>query len=125
MPNRRAIAAAVLAVVVLAAAASAAGIGPWRASVTPGPTPTLAPGITPAGGVARDSAIEIAANAVKPNVGESTNTTAVATYHSSWPLRWCWVVTFTEYGGPTSSSGKEVVLDFYTGEVLSTKEWVS
>jgi hypothetical protein len=41
-------------------------------------------------------------------------------------LRWVWHVSFTQYyGGPLNAQGTFVVVDFFTGEVLASGNWIS
>lgn len=90
---------------------------------TPAPTPTTAP--TPAGGISRDEAIRIATNAVHPTADEIAKASASA-YLDSRYGRWIWSVSFLEnYSGPLAANGTSVDIDFYTGEVLASGEWIS
>ena len=90
---------------------------------TPAPTPTTAP--TPAGGISKDEAIRIATATIHPTPDELAKVSASA-YLGSQYGRWIWGVSFLDYyGGPLNAQGKFVDLDFYTGEVLASGQWIS
>ena len=87
------------------------------------PSPTTQP--TPVGGISRDEAIRIATNAVHPTADEIAKVSASA-YLDSRYGRWIWSVSFLEYyGGPLDAQGIGVDIDFYTGEVLASGDWIS
>jgi hypothetical protein len=87
--------------------------------------PSITPQPTPAGGISRDEAIRIATNAAHPTPDELAKVSASA-YLDSRYGRWIWSVSFLDYyGGPLNAQGKSVDIDFYTGEVLASGEWIS
>ena len=92
-------------------------------SARPPAAPTPQP--TPLGGISRDEAIRIATDAVHPTADEIARVSASA-YLDSRYGRWIWSVSFLEYyGGPLDAQGIGVDIDFFTGEVLASGEWIS
>ena len=90
---------------------------------TPAPTPTTAP--TPAGGISKDEAIRIATATIHPTPDELAKVSASA-YLDSQYGRWIWGVSFLDYyGGPLNAQGTFVDIDFFTGEVLASGNWIS
>lgn len=88
----------------------------------PSPSPTAQP--TPAGGISRDLAIQIARDAANPRSGKST---VIATAEFDDRLqRWIWSVNFV-FGeaSPTGGQGTVVSVDFFSGEVLGSQDWIS
>ena len=77
------------------------------------------------GGISRDEAIRIATDAAHPTADEIARVSASA-YLDSRYGRWIWSVSFLEnYGGPLNAQGIGVDIDFFTGEVLASGEWIS
>lgn len=90
---------------------------------SPPPTPT--PTATPAGGISQAEAIRIATNVIHPTPEVAATVRAGASLDPVFG-RWVWDVSFTEsYEGPLAAQGRSVVIDFYTGEVLSSGMWIS
>jgi hypothetical protein len=90
---------------------------------TPAPTPTTAP--TPAGGISKDEAIRIATATIHPTPDELASVSASA-YLDSQYGRWIWGVSFLDYyGGPLNAQGMFVYIDFFTGQVLASGDWIS
>jgi hypothetical protein len=95
-------------------------------SAAPVPTPQA----TPAGGISRDEAIRIATNAAHPTADEIAKASASA-YLDSRYGRWIWSVSFNRGSGgsmapsSTGGSGTFVDIDFFSGEVLASGEWIS
>ena len=92
--------------------------------------PAYTPQPTPLGGISRDEAIRIATNAVHPTADELAKATAGVELDSRYG-RWIWTVSFNRDSGgsmapsSTGGSGTFVDIDFYTGAVLASGEWVS
>jgi len=87
------------------------------------PMPTPQP--TPAGGISRDEAVRIATNAVHPTADELAHASAGVEL-DQLSGRWIWSVSFLEnYSGPLAANGTFVYIDFFTGDVLASGEWVS
>jgi Peptidase propeptide and YPEB domain len=110
---------------------------PLGPSESPGTTPTATglpessagpaytPPPTPLGGISKEEAIRIAVNAVHPPADQAAKATAGVEMDSRYG-RWIWSVSFLEYyGGPLMANGTFVYIDFYTGEVLASGNWVS
>jgi hypothetical protein len=128
--------------VVLSAGGGAFVGAPLSQSEAPGTTPTATglPGssaapaptrqATPAGGISRDEAIRIATNAVHPTADELAKASAGVELDSRYG-RWIWSVSFTQDSGgsmapsSTGGSGTFVDIDFFTGEVLASGDWIS
>ena len=90
---------------------------------SPKPTPTPEP--TPAGGISKDEAINVATKAAHPTAAELATVTASAERDNRYG-RWIWSVSFViSYDGPVAMSGIVVDIDFLTGEVLATGNWIS
>lgn len=88
----------------------------------PSPSPTAQP--TPAGGISRDLAIQIARDASHPRSGKSTVSATVR--FDDRLQRWIWSVNFV-FGeaSPTGGQGTYVSVDFFSGEVLGSQDWIS
>jgi hypothetical protein len=105
---------------------TATGLPGSSAAPVPAPTPQA----TPAGGISRDEAIRIATNAVHPTADELAKATAGVELDSRYG-RWIWTVSFNRDSGgsmapsSTGGSGTFVDIDFYTGAVLASGEWIS
>jgi hypothetical protein len=110
---------------------------PLSASETPGETPTATgfpassgvPGYTsppiPLGGISKDEAIRIAVNALHPPADQVAKATAGAEMDLRYG-RWIWSVSFLRYyEGPLNAGGTFVDIDFFTGEVLASGDWIS
>lgn len=109
---------------------------PLGTSESPGTTPTAMglPGSTPApvytppptpGGISKVEAIRIAVNAIHPPADQAAKATAGVEMDPRYG-RWIWSVSFLQYyGGPLNASGTFVYIDFYTGQVLSSGNWIS
>jgi hypothetical protein len=115
---------------------------PLSPSEAPGTTPTatglpghsaapaFTPEPTPLGGISRDEAIRIAVAAVHPTAGQATTARASVQMDPRYG-RWIWSVSFTRDSGgsmgpaSTGDSGTFVDIDFYTGEVLASGDWIS
>jgi hypothetical protein len=94
-----------------------------QSPAVPAPTPTTQP--TPLDGISRDEAIRIATNAVHPTADQLAKATAGVELDSRYG-RWIWSVSFLEnYSGPLAANGTFVYIDFFTGEVLASGEWIS
>lgn len=89
------------------------------------PTPSPTPVVTPAGGISREDAIRIAANAVHPPVDQVGAASAAVEMNPRYG-RWIWEVSFLlSFGGPTGSEGSFADIDFFTGQVLGSGQWIS
>jgi hypothetical protein len=105
---------------------TATGLPGSSAAPVPAPTPQA----TPAGGISRDEAVRIATNAVHPTADEIAKASASA-YLDSGYGRWIWSVSFERDSGgsmapsSTGGSGTFVDIDFFSGEVLASGEWIS
>ena len=89
------------------------------------PTPPSTPQPTPVAGISRDEAIRIATNAVHAPADQVASASAGAELDITYG-RWVWHVSFLEYnGGPLNAQGTFVVVDFFTGEVLASGDWIS
>jgi hypothetical protein len=117
---------------------------PLSPSESPGTTPTATglpgssaapvaaptPQATPAGGISRDEAIRIATNAVHPTADQLAKSSASAHLDNRYG-RWIWSVSFNRDSGGsmapsrTGGSGTFVDIDFFTGEVLASGDWIS
>jgi hypothetical protein len=98
---------------------TAAGLPP--SSAAPGYTPPP----TPSGGISQEEAIRIAANATHPPADQVAKATAGAEMDSRYG-RWIWSVSFLRYyEGPLNAGGTFVDIDFFTGEVLASGDWIS
>ena len=110
---------------------------PLSASETPGETPTATglpassgvpgytPPPTPLGGISKEEAIRIAVNATHPPADQAAKAWAAADMDSRYG-RWIWSVSFTRYNsGPLDAAGTWVDIDYYTGEVLASGDWIS
>jgi len=87
--------------------------------------PTYTPPPTPVNGISREEAIRIATNAVHAPADQVASAGAGAELDSMYG-RWVWHVSFTQYyGGPLNAQGTFVVVDFFTGEVLASGNWIS
>ena len=110
---------------------------PLSASEAPGTTPTAAglppssaapgytPPPTPSGGISQEEAIRIAVNATHPPADQVAKATASAEMDPRYG-RWIWSVSFLRYyEGPLNAGGTFVDIDFFTGEVLASGDWIS
>jgi hypothetical protein len=88
------------------------------------PPPAYTPPPTPAGGISKAEAIRIAVNAIHPPADQVA--TARASAGMDPRFGWVWTVSFSaEAPSPTGGSGTFVDIDFYTGEVLASGDWIS
>jgi hypothetical protein len=111
---------------------------PLSPSEAPGTTPTATglpgsssaapaytPPATPLGGISRDEAIRIATNAVHAPADQVAKASANVEMDVRYG-RWIWSVSFVRsYSGPLAAAGTSVDIDFYTGEVLGSGDWIS
>jgi hypothetical protein len=110
---------------------------PLSASETPGDTPTATglpassgvpgytPPPTPLGGISKEEAIRIAVNATHPPADQAAKASAGVEMDSRYG-RWIWFVSFTRYySGPLNAAGTWVDVDYFTGEVLASGDWIS
>jgi hypothetical protein len=87
--------------------------------------PGYTPPPTPLGGISKEEAIRIAVNATHPPADQVTKATAGAEMDSRYG-RWIWSVSFLRYyEGPLNAGGTFVDIDFFTGEVLASGDWIS
>ena len=93
------------------------------------PAPAYTPPPTPAGGISKEEAIRIAVNAVHPPAEQVA--TARAGVEMNPRFGWVWSVSFSPdfassmAPSPTGGSGTSVYIDFYTGEILASGNWIS
>src|ERR1035437_6903582 len=88
------------------------------------PAPAYTPPPTPAGGISKEEAIRIAVNAIHPSAEQIATASASVETHPRFG--WVWHVSFSrDAPSPTGGSGTFVDIDFYTGEVLSSGNWIS
>jgi len=110
---------------------------PLGPSESPGTTPTatglpgstLAPAYTPpptpAGGISKEEAIRIAVNAIHPPADQVASARADVEMDPRFG-GWVWNVFFDhDPPSPTGGSGTVVTINFYTGEVLASGDWMS
>jgi hypothetical protein len=121
-----------VAVIVALLAAITFGIGAMllmNLATAPGSSPAGRPSgaaewTAPPGGITREEAIEIATGPLTVPTATDLRTSATATFDVGRG-RWVWDVSWMHYGGPTGSTGCEVIVDFFSGEVLGENCWVS
>jgi hypothetical protein len=88
------------------------------------PAPAYTPRPTPTGGISKEEAIRIAVNAIHPSAEQIATASASVETHPRFG--WVWHVSFSrDAPSPTGGSGTFVDIDFYTGEVLSSGNWIS
>ncbi|HEX7611204.1 MAG TPA: PepSY domain-containing protein, partial [Candidatus Limnocylindrales bacterium] len=88
------------------------------------PAPAYTPPPTPAGGISKEEAIRIAVNTIHPPAEQAATASASVEMHPRFG--WVWHVSFSrDAPSPTGGSGTFVDIDFYTGEVLSSGNWIS
>lgn len=90
-------------------------------AATPSPSPTAQP--TPAGGISRDTAIGIARGVAHPLTEEFT-LVATVVFDDRYQ-RWIWMVDFVRGASPTGDQGTVVYIDYFSGEVLGSGNWIS
>jgi len=85
----------------------------------------------PAGGITSERAIEIASGTKSSQAPSDFRASAQAQFdwgYARWTrgfARWTWHVSWGVYAGPTGSTGCDMVLDFFTGEILDRQCWIS
>ncbi len=89
------------------------------------PPPAYTPPPTPAGGISKAEAIRIAVNAVHPPAEQAATARAGVEMDPRFG-GWVWNVFFDhDPPSPTGGSGTVVTINFYTGEVLASGDWMS
>lgn len=88
------------------------------------PPPAYTPPPTPTGGISKEEAIRIAVNAIHPPADQVATARASVVKHPRYG--WVWSVSFSrDAPSPTGGSGTFVDINFYTGEVLASGDWIS
>jgi hypothetical protein len=89
------------------------------------PAPTPSPRTTPANGISRDEALRIAIAAVEPPAAQVASASLNADAGPPYG-RWVWHVSFLQsYEGPLAAQGTFVDIDFFTGAVIGSGQWIS
>jgi hypothetical protein len=113
---------AVLAVAVLLCAGCFAI---YRVATQPHWYGTPNPTDLPEGGISKEMAIDIALRSLGDVKMPPEADIGAGAMRDTEPGRWVWDVYYGAMAGPTSGWGYLVVIDFFSGEVLDTSQWVA